>query len=611
MGRRLLPLACVLLLSLSAVAASQWIDINSHHFHVLTDTSEKQGRDVAQRFEQMRAVFGTMFHRSTLNSPVPLDIVAFRTQDEFMRYVPLWKGKPVSLTGFFQGSEDRDFIGIEMSSSDPFGTVSHEYAHLLLRDNFPVMPLWFEEGFAEYFSTLQVAGDKAQYGAAPSQYAALLNSTQWMPITALFSVQHDSDAYNESDQRSIFYAESWLAVHYLLSNNRLVDAFKYLHLAQIEKIPVPDAIQQAFGVDAATFEKNLREHLASSFTPTTVPMPDVNQGTYVTRKISDFEAQAVLADMHAHSVDYQHQAEQEFEAILKADPGNEIANRGLGYWYLKNEHYTEAAAAFQRALLANDNDAQAHYLVAYLMNRIALKQGTAPNNPAIMRGHLEKALQIDPNFADATNLLAFALLAEGRYDAAIRAEMHAIELNPSAEIYQANLAHIYIQSERWSDAEALLKRLQTSSDPKIRDNAIQNLSSLAADRSAAAERKRVAALGVTDPTAPQWKMTPDIQARDNQQAEEESDKPDTRKTLYMSGELLSVDCSAEPVAIVKVRKGPKILKLRTRDYKKLMVMGADSFSCGWRDKHVLINYKPGGKADGDLVTLELQDESGK
>jgi hypothetical protein len=37
------------------------------------------------------------------------------------------------------------------------------------------------------------------------------------------------------------------------------------------------------------------------------------------------------------------------------------------------------------------------------------------------------------------------------------------------------------------------------------------------------------------------------------------------------------------------------------------VMGADEFSCNWRDKKVLVNYKPGGKSDGDVVTVELQE----
>jgi hypothetical protein len=49
-----------------------------------------------------------------------------------------------------------------------------------------------------------------------------------------------------------------------------------------------------------------------------------------------------------------------------------------------------------------------------------------------------------------------------------------------------------------------------------------------------------------------------------------------------------------------------ILKLRTADYKSLLLIGADAFSCAWSDRAVSVNYKPGGMADGDLVSVEVR-----
>jgi tetratricopeptide (TPR) repeat protein len=574
----------------------------------MTDAGEAPGREVAKRFEEMRGIFALIFHKSTARVPVPLQIVAFRSQDEFIRYVPLWKGKPVSLTGFYQHADDRDFIGIDLSSNDPYGTVFHEYAHLLLRGNFPMMPLWFEEGFAEYFSTLRVANKQFELSGVPENYPALLSSSKWMPITALFSAQRNSDVYNEADRRSIFYAESWLAVHYLLSNDRVLDAAKYLQLTQIQNVPVADAIQQAFSVDAATFEKQLRQHLNSKLMGTRAPMPELNDEPYRSAKMTDLNAKAILADMHAHSLDHYQQALAEFNEVLTQDPANAVANRGLGYLYIREEKFDQAAASFQKALVANPNDAQLHYLVAYLMNRKAMKEGRPPDNALAMRREVEAAIQLDPSLADAHNLLAYALAADGKYDMAIQAQKKAIELNPSAETYQANLSHIYLQAEQWDQAEALLKRLQNSSDPDVRENATKNLAALNANREAAAEQRRAKAMGITDPTAAQWKM-PEGGLNGDAKQEESSVKPDMRKVLYTYGLLESVDCSSDPAAVLNVRKGTKLMKLRTDDYKKLLVMGADTFSCDWRNQKVLVNYKPGGKSDGDLVTLEL--EAGK
>ena len=602
MGRRLLPLACVLFLfSLPVLAApqQQWVDVRSKHFHVVTDAGEKPAHEVALRFEQMRGIFADMFQRTKLNSPVPLDIVAFRSQDGFLPYAPRVNGKPISLDGFLEVAEDEDFIGLDLSSSDPYSSVFRDYAHVMLRANFPVTPLWFEDGFADYFSALTVIGNQVQYGAVPPQYADALANSQWMPIVALFGVQHDSDA------NAVFHAESWLAVRYLLANNRLADTFKYLELAQIQHVPVADAIKQAFGVDAATFEKNVRESLATP--PTRAALPALNDEPYVINKITNLEAQAVLANMHAHSNDYFEQALAEFQAVLKADPNNELASRGIGYWFLRDGQLVAATLNLQKAAAENDYDAQAHYLLAAVMDRKAMKGSTLASDAIGMCRELDRAIQIDPSLSYARDLLAFGLAAQNRFDLAIESEKQAIALDPGAEMYQVNLARLYLKAELWSDADAVLQRLKNSSDPKIRQSASETVAAVTAERDKLAEKKRISAMGVSDPTAPQWKMTPEIKAEDAQPIDDNSAKFDTRKTQYMTGELLSVDCSAKPVAILNVRKGVRVIKLRTDDYNKLLVMGdADSFSCDWRDRKVLINYKPGGKSDGDLVTLELE-----
>ncbi len=601
MGRRLLPLACVLiLLTVPAAAAPQWVQVRSPHFRVITDAGDDRGREVALRFEQMRGIFGSIFHRARLNSPVPLDIVAFRSQDGFMRYVPLANGKPVSLNGFLQWADLHNYIGIDVSSSDPYSNVSREYARLLLRDNYPVMPLWFESGFADYFSAIQIGNKQVQYGAVPSRFAGVLNGAQWLPVTSLLSEQQVSDKSPDP----IVEAEAWLAVQYIMANNRLPDAFKYLHLAQIERIPVPDAMQQAFGVDAGTFEKDLRAYFASKPATTNGPLPDLNPQPYQADKINDLNAQAMLAEMHAYSKDYSRQALDELQAVLKTDPANEVANRGLGYLYMKNGKLAQAAQAFQKALGAGENDADLHLLIAAALAKQAKTAGSTPNLAIAMRTQAQRAIELDGSLAGAHDVLAYALGSDGKFDMAIQAEAKAIELDPSDESYQLNLAHLYIKAGRFDDGEAILKRIQTSDDPKIRDESAQSLASLKSDRDKATEQKRLAAMGIKDPTAPQWKMPADMK---NESAPEEQEaKPDMRKTQYMTGQLESIAC-AGPTAVATVRsKTGKVMRLRTDDYTKLIVMGADEFSCDWRNKKVLVNYKAGGKADGDLVTLEVE-----
>ena len=86
----------------------------------------------------------------------------------------------------------------------------------------------------------------------------------------------------------------------------------------------------------------------------------------------------------------------------------------------------------------------------------------------------------------------------------------------------------------------------------------------------------------------------------------EETEPDKRPTQFVKGILLAVDCSHMPAAVLTVNAGSRSLKLRTADYKTLLVMGENNLSCDWKNRKVSVNYKPGGMVDGDLVSVEVQ-----
>src|SRR6266566_2500084 len=149
----------LLILSIVPTASAsdpQWIEVRSPHFSVVTDAGEKRGREAAIKFEEMRAVFGALLTKAKVNLPVPLQIIAFRNTKEFRQFAPLWHGKPTQLAGLFQAGPDRSFILLDMSVEDPWTVVFHEYAHQLLNGNITAeTQLWFDEGCAEYFSTIE------------------------------------------------------------------------------------------------------------------------------------------------------------------------------------------------------------------------------------------------------------------------------------------------------------------------------------------------------------------------------------------------------------------------------------------------------------------------
>ena len=111
---------------------------------------------------------------------------------------------------------------------------------------------WFEEGFAEYFRSIEVDGKQAYVGKVPDDTYLILQQTGMMKVTDLFRVQQNSSTYNETgDLRGTFYAESSMVVHYLYDNGLIPKLSTYFNLTIDEKVSVEEAIQKSFGISAA------------------------------------------------------------------------------------------------------------------------------------------------------------------------------------------------------------------------------------------------------------------------------------------------------------------------------------------------------------------------
>jgi tetratricopeptide (TPR) repeat protein len=80
--------------------------------------------------------------------------------------------------------------------------------------------VWFNEGLAEYYSTFTPAanGKTAMLGRPIARHVLLLRE-RFLPIADLIAVDHGSPLYNEGERASIFYAESWALLHYLLKDD--------------------------------------------------------------------------------------------------------------------------------------------------------------------------------------------------------------------------------------------------------------------------------------------------------------------------------------------------------------------------------------------------------
>ena len=593
---------------------AQWVEVRSPNFSVITDAGEKRGRDVAFHFEQMKAVFGALMVKAKVNLPVPLQIMAFRNTKEIRQVAPLWHGKPTEVAGLFQAGQDRCFI-MHMSVENPWQVVFHEYAHQLTNGNItaPIDP-WFEEGFAEYFSSIEVDNKQARVGKIPEMTYRILMQDGMMHVADLFRVQHNSKAYNESgDHRTVFYAESALVVHYLYDNQLIAKLGEYFTTVVDQKKPVEESMQQAFGMSPAQFDKALHAYLTSGrYRYYALPTPaGITSSGFTSRPVTSLDAAAVIADIHLHSIDYQEKAVAELQEVLKADPNHAAALRGLGYAYLEKRDFAQASEYFRRAAANDSSDPRVHYYIAMLaQNENGFRD---PETAAAMTKELETATKLDPEFADAYSMLAFAQMNSGAKDAALQSALKAVTLNPRNEIYRYNAAQICIGAGKLDDAIKILKFLAASGGPEVAarsSQSLQDVERFKQEMQAAGSRAVIVQSGTVPATrlAPDHPSDPQSQGETTARSEvpAEAIQANSSPVKFLKGKLAGVDCSSASAATITVISGAKTWKLHVGDKYHVIVIGADKFSCDWKDQKVAVNYREKSEGEGDLVSLEIQ-----
>jgi hypothetical protein len=671
-------LGVLLSTSLQAAEQSPWLEIHSAHYTVITDAGEKKGKEVAVRFEQMRAVFATLLMKDRLNEPLPLTILAFKNDKNYYQTAPLRQGQPIAVPGFFLPGDDQNFIVLNLFEEESWRAVAHDFAHLLLNFNYPPAQGWFDEGLAEYFSSIRVDARQVEIGGDPELHSAftedllqnqhevrnppkslteLLSGQVWLALPDLLTMKHDTSTYIEATHHTLFYAQSWMVMHYLLHEKKLPETGTYFDLVENQHMPVAEAIQKAYGVTQAQFDQAVKDYFRSltplfvaldaskqagsqSNAPQVYKFPEIvgpEDSAITLKTIPETDARALAAEVKVRIPDRREAGLQELQALaaaptraaaktandndkdkkddgddkktapLVAAAGNEIAHRALAWDHLQRAEFDAALEELGNAAALNQRDMWIRYYLSVLKYRMSqAKHADIQGLPNMMQD-LRAVLEWYPAFANAYDLLAMARMEGGGTVAAMQAERAAMQLSPRNQQYVYHLAEIYVVDKKWEAARALLDRLKTSSNAQVAAAARGRLEQLTTEQKYGVSAATAAsARKLSTQTSPFDVLEQDAAKRAAAQAAQAAGTADRRPAKFLQGRLVGVDCSQSPAAVLTVTSGAVVLKLRTADYKSLLLIGADTFSCDWNNRSVSVNYKPGGTSDGDLLSVEVR-----
>ena len=453
----LLLIACR---GIAFASPEQWIEIKSNHFTVLTDANENQGRQVLDQFERMRWMFQTLFPKANVDPADPIQVIATKNYKVFQSLEPaayLTKGQ-LLLGGLFLKTQDKNYIllGIGSLEEHPYTVVYHEYTHLQFSSAAEGMPLWLDEGLAEFIQNTDIRDKDVHLGQVSADDIRDLRQNQLIPLTTLFKVDINSPYYHEERKGSVFYAESWALTHYIEVNDKqkhLHQMDEYMALLKNHEDPVA-AAEKAFGelnqlqsaLEAYIHAGDYKEFILSSASAS------LNEASYRVRLVAQTEIDAIRADFLA-CVGRDEDAIALADTVIKADPTSAQAYETKGYIAFRNGDHETARKWYAEAVKQNSKSYLANYYYAAISPARA-----SPEDDIQVETSLRTAIHLNPRFAPAYDQLAiFFAQRQKNLEEAHRLSLQAIDLDRGNFGYRLNASTILMAMGKYADAANTLQ----------------------------------------------------------------------------------------------------------------------------------------------------------
>jgi tetratricopeptide (TPR) repeat protein len=453
----------------------QWLQVQSPHFVVLTDSNEKQARRLAAQFEEMRSVFHVLFPNGTGDAGSSTTVIAFKDRKGFQTLEPeayLAKGQ-LNLAGLFLRAPDKNYIllRLDVDGPHPFSTVYHEYTHFML-SKATWLPLWLNEGLAEFYQNTDIHDKEVILGQATAGNVLYLRQTPLIPLKTLLLVDHSSPYYHEDQKGSIFYAESWALTHYLEVNDREKNTNHVTDYAKLlikGEDPVT-AAQHAFGdlnkLELA-IETYVRQNAFNSFRMNSGFTADVS--SFQVKTLSSPDVNAVRADFLVYN-QRSKDAEPLLAAVLRDDPNSALAHETMGYIKFHEHDIPAARKWYSEAVQLDSHSYLAHYYFASL----TMQSGEKDHDTQI-ESSLLTAIKLNPAFAPSYDTLAmFYGQHNEKLDEAYLLSIQAIQLKPDNLNYRLNAASLLSQQRKYINAIGVLKAAAKVAKSQVEDEMVDS-----------------------------------------------------------------------------------------------------------------------------------------
>jgi hypothetical protein len=202
------------------------------------------------------------------------------------------------VVGFYASGSDTVFAKALAGDGQDY-ILLHEYAHHLMLQHFPYgYPAWLVEGYAEYFMGTTIEDASIKVGFAPMGRSYELNSQLWLPWDTVLT-KRVSDM--PAGRTSLFYAQSWLLTHYLLSDAQRSKQLQAYLTAVGQGQPSVAAMEGATATKIDSWDRRLRTYGGGQMPYVQFKKSQFEKVTPTITSLSAGASDLLLDDLHLRS----------------------------------------------------------------------------------------------------------------------------------------------------------------------------------------------------------------------------------------------------------------------------------------------------------------------
>jgi len=157
----------------------RWISVAVDDLTIYSNAGDSITRRLASNLKRMRDAIAVV-SKLKVRSPFPTRVYLFANDRSFGPYREAIMGRG-AVSGIFLSSRDANYVVVRADAGVD-RIIYHELTHYFLLNSIGHVPLWFNEGFAELYSTFESNGNEVSVGLPIQAHLDRLKHEQPFPL---------------------------------------------------------------------------------------------------------------------------------------------------------------------------------------------------------------------------------------------------------------------------------------------------------------------------------------------------------------------------------------------------------------------------------------------